>query len=174
MASSPRDLGDSPLSASDFRTYNRMEEQMEGFHNHFRLTWNQLWKACGSSGKRGLSARQVIMMGLQFCSQLDFHHSIEEQHIFPVLAKKMPEFRKELELLSQHSQIHAGIEKLENNLDKCRSGSVDIFGPRGSTSWSCQHAQILVSCRDVSASYVMIKNTGNVENLLSVYRFEHA
>ncbi|KAG0152905.1 hypothetical protein PDIDSM_1864 [Penicillium digitatum] len=126
MASSPRDLGDSPLSASDFRTYNRMEEQMEGFHNHFRLTWNQLWKACGSSGKRGLSARQVIMMGLQFCSQLDFHHSIEEQHIFPVLAKKMPEFRKELELLSQHSQIHAGIEKLENNLDKCRSGEEDL------------------------------------------------
>lgn len=135
------------LSPSDFRTYNRMSEQMEGFvslsiqytpqaprsltptqHSHFRLTWNQLWEACNSTGKRpgGLSARQMIMMGLQFCSQLDFHHSIEEQHIFPVLAKKMPEFRKELELLSQHRQIHAGLEKLEKYLGDCRSGEEDM------------------------------------------------
>lgn len=66
------------------------------------------------------------MMGLQFCSQLDFHHSIEEQHIFPVLAKKMPEFRKELDLLKQHKQIHAGLEKLEAYLEKCRSGEEDL------------------------------------------------
>ncbi|KAK9857535.1 hypothetical protein MYU51_021071 [Penicillium brevicompactum] len=115
-----------PLSASDFRIYNRMSEQMEAFHSHFRLTWNQLWEACESKKKGALSARQMIMMGLQFCSQLDFHHSIEEQHIFPVLAKKMPEFRKELELLSQHRQIHAGLEKLEHYLEKCRSGEEDM------------------------------------------------
>lgn len=95
-------------------------------HSHFRLTWNQLWDACESKKKGALSARQMIMMGLQFCSQLDFHHSIEEQHIFPVLAKKMPEFRKELELLSQHRQIHAGLEKLEEYLEKCRSGEEDM------------------------------------------------
>lgn len=68
----------------------------------------------------------MILMGLQFCSQLDFHHSIEEQHIFPVLAKKMPEFRKELDLLSQHKQIHAGLEKLEFYLEECRSGAEDL------------------------------------------------
>lgn len=140
-----------PLSASDLRTYNRLADQMDGFvsfgylpppgenlrsdrlltasqHNHFRMTWNQLWDACDSSAKRpgGLSARQMIMMGLQFCSQLDFHHSIEEQHIFPVLAKKMPEFRKELDLLKQHKQIHAGLEKLESYLVKCRTGEEDM------------------------------------------------
>ncbi|KAJ5929876.1 hypothetical protein N7454_006826 [Penicillium verhagenii] len=116
------------LSASEFRTYNRLAEHMDAFHNHFRLTWNQLLEACSATGKRpsGLSARQMIMMGLQFCSQLDFHHSIEEQHIFPVLAKKMPEFKKELELLSQHKQIHAGLEKLEAYLEKCRSGEEDM------------------------------------------------
>ncbi|KAJ5807696.1 hypothetical protein N7447_011152 [Penicillium robsamsonii] len=127
MASSSGDLGDTqPLSASDFRVYNSLSERMEGFHSHFRLTWNQLWEACESSGKRALSARQMIMMGLQFCSQLDFHHSIEEQHIFPVLAKRMPEFRKELELLGQHRQIHAGLEKLEKYLEQCRSGEEDL------------------------------------------------
>ncbi|KAJ5300340.1 uncharacterized protein N7443_005342 [Penicillium atrosanguineum] len=117
-----------PLSPTEFRAYNRLSEQMDAFHNHFRMTWNQLYDACTSTGKRpsGLSARQMIMMGLQFCSQLDFHHSIEEQHIFPVLAKKMPEFRKELELLTQHKQIHAGLEKLEAYLEKCRSGEEDM------------------------------------------------
>ncbi|KAF4216669.1 hypothetical protein CNMCM8980_006472 [Aspergillus fumigatiaffinis] len=117
-----------PLSPKDFRTYNRMAEQMDQFHNHFRLTWNQLQDACTSTGKKssGLSPRQLIMAGLNFCSQLDFHHSIEEQHIFPVLAKRMPEFRRELELLSQHRQIHKGLEKLEDYLTKCRSGEVDL------------------------------------------------
>ncbi|KAJ5457430.1 hypothetical protein N7475_008818 [Penicillium sp. IBT 31633x] len=125
--SSSQNSGDAPpLSASDFRTYNRMAEQMEAFHSHFRLTWKQLWDACDSSSKRGLSARQMIMTGLQFCSQLDFHHSIEEQHVFPVLAKKMPEFRKNLELLRQHKQIHAGLEKLEKYLERCRSGEEDL------------------------------------------------
>ncbi|GFF37083.1 hypothetical protein IFM58399_04770 [Aspergillus lentulus] len=117
-----------PLSPKDFRTYNRMAEQMDQFHNHFRLTWNQLQDACTSTGKKssGLSPRQLIMAGLSFCSQLDFHHSIEEQHIFPVLAKRMPEFRRELALLSQHRQIHKGLEKLEDYLTKCRSGEVDL------------------------------------------------
>ncbi|KAJ5180946.1 hypothetical protein N7492_004156 [Penicillium capsulatum] len=117
-----------PLSPGDFRAYNRMSEQMDAFHSHFRFTWNQLWGACDGTGKRpgGLSARQMIMAGLQFCSQLDFHHSIEEQHIFPVLAKKMPEFRKELDLLRQHKQIHAGLEKLEAYLEDCRSGETDL------------------------------------------------
>ncbi|KAJ5730839.1 uncharacterized protein N7483_005347 [Penicillium malachiteum] len=127
-STSPAGSGDElpKLSPSEFRTYNRMAEQMDAFHNHFRLAWNQLLDACNATGKRGLSARQMIMTGLQFCSQLDFHHSIEEQHIFPVLAKKMPEFRKELELLSQHKQIHAGLEKLEAYLEKCRSGEEDM------------------------------------------------
>lgn len=44
MASSSGDSGDSPLSASDFRTYNRMSEQMEGFVSlivHFRISFAQ-------------------------------------------------------------------------------------------------------------------------------------
>ncbi|KAJ5224953.1 hypothetical protein N7468_006178 [Penicillium chermesinum] len=116
------------LSPAEFKVYNRMAEQMDAFHNHFRMTWNQLWDACDPSSKhsKGLSGRQMIMTGLQFCSQLGFHHSIEEQHIFPVLAKKMPEFKKELELLTQHKKIHAGSDKLEAYLEKCRSGEEDL------------------------------------------------
>ncbi|KAJ5481166.1 hypothetical protein N7539_007060 [Penicillium diatomitis] len=114
-----------PLSASDLRTYNRMADGMEQFHNHFRLSWRELYAAV-EKRSGNLSARQLISGLTNFCRQLDFHHSIEEKHIFPVLAKKMPEFRKELDLLKQHKQIHAGLDNLEAYLEKCRSGEEDL------------------------------------------------
>ena len=54
------------------------------------------------------------------------HHTIEEQHIFPVLAKKMPAFKKELDLLTQHKQIHLGLDKLEKYLDECERGEREL------------------------------------------------
>lgn len=40
---------------------------------------------------------------------LEMHHGIEEQHIFPVLAKRMDIFKKGVgEHLEQHKHIHAG------------------------------------------------------------------
>ncbi|KAF2631189.1 hypothetical protein BU25DRAFT_428909 [Macroventuria anomochaeta] len=115
------------LSQHDFRIYNRMAEHMDYFHNHFRETWNVLYGAC-ETGKRskGMSIRQFIGMGQQFCAQLEMHHGIEERHIFPVLAKKMPAFKKELELLTQHKQIHAGLDKLTKYLDECNSGEREL------------------------------------------------
>lgn len=86
-----------------------------------------MYKACETNSKpSGMSLRQFIGLGEQFCHHLEMHHGIEEQHIFPVLAKKMPAFKKELELLSQHKQIHAGLEKLQAYLDGCRSGEKDF------------------------------------------------
>ena len=50
----------------------------------------------------------------------------EEQHIFPVLARKQPAFRKELELLTHHKQIHAGLEKFEEYLGQCKTGEKEL------------------------------------------------
>ncbi|KAL1605741.1 hypothetical protein SLS59_003545 [Nothophoma quercina] len=118
------------LSQHDFRIYNRMAEHMDYFHSHFRETWNVLYGTC-ESGKRskGMSIRQFIALGQQFCGQLEMHHGIEERHIFPVLAKKMPAFKKELELLTQHKQIHAGLDKLTKYLDECSSGERELRLP---------------------------------------------
>lgn len=86
-----------------------------------------MYNAC-SSGTRpaGMSLRQFINTGLQFCHHLEAHHSIEEHYIFPDLARKMPAFRKELELLSQHKEIHAGLEKFEEYLEACKGGEKDL------------------------------------------------
>ncbi|KAK9321319.1 hypothetical protein V1517DRAFT_326707 [Lipomyces orientalis] len=115
------------LSPAEFRLYNRLAEKMDYFHNHFRHSWNQLYAACADNKRpAGLSIRQFIMMGLNFCSQLGTHHMIEEEHVFPILAKKMPEFCEEVELLQQHRQIHAGMDRLEDYLKHCLSGATDL------------------------------------------------
>lgn len=62
---------------------------------------------------------------------LETHHGIEESYFFPLLAKKMPEFRPgkgngAAELLQQHKQIHAGMDVFEEYLRKCRSGETEL------------------------------------------------
>ena len=73
------------LSATDFRLYNKMAEHMNYYHDNFRATWKMLYAAC-SSGKRpaNISLRQFISTVEQLCHHLTMHHTIEEQHIFPV------------------------------------------------------------------------------------------
>lgn len=140
-----------PLSAQDFRTYNRLAVRMDAFvsappgasgpmrppkhrshalrqHNHFRATWKLLWDAC-VAGRRPqkMSLRDFIRQGLEFASQLEMHHRIEEQHVFPELAAKMPEFNHETgPMVLQHVQIHAGLDKFQAYLRKCQSGEVDF------------------------------------------------
>ena len=73
-----------------------------------------------------MSIRTFLSTGEQFCHHLTIHHTIEEEHIFPVLAKRMPAFKKELELLTQHKQIHEGLEQFEEYLAQCRSGEREL------------------------------------------------
>ncbi|KAI9713568.1 MAG: hypothetical protein M1820_000950 [Bogoriella megaspora] len=115
------------LTPSEFRTYNHMAEHMDMYHSHFRSTWNTLYTAT-TTRKRpsGLSIKRFISLGLEFCSHLTIHHTIEEQHIFPVLAKRMPAFREELELLTQHKKIHEGLEKFEEWLEDVRRGEREL------------------------------------------------
>ncbi|KAL4812716.1 hypothetical protein BDW67DRAFT_169622 [Aspergillus spinulosporus] len=121
-----------PLSPKDFRIYNRLAEKMDYFHTMLRQGWDIQWKAA-TTGRRpqGMSIRQFITEGLRFASQLEAHHNIEEQYVFPHLALKMPEFRmgkgkNNAELLRQHKQIHTGLEGFREYLEKCLSGEEDL------------------------------------------------
>ncbi|ORY68564.1 uncharacterized protein BCR38DRAFT_134281 [Pseudomassariella vexata] len=121
-----------PLSAADFRAYNRMAEHMDMYHNHFRSQWNLLWNAC-TSHKRpsNMSLKSFIDEGLQFIHHLTLHHDIEETYIFPVLAKKMPEFKSgkgngAAELLRQHKEIHKGLDMLGTYLRACKTGETEF------------------------------------------------
>ncbi|KAI9646886.1 hypothetical protein NHQ30_004886 [Ciborinia camelliae] len=118
------------LSAADFKAYNSMAEQMNYHHNHFRQTWTLLHTATTTNQRpRNLSLRQFLQTGLSFISQLEMHHGIEEAHIFPVLARKMPEFqngKNAAELLRQHKEIHKGMDIMQEYLEKCRDGETEL------------------------------------------------
>ncbi|KAJ4400098.1 hypothetical protein N0V85_005848 [Neurospora sp. IMI 360204] len=74
-----------PLSPGDFTVYNRLAKQMDYFVSCTRNG--------SSQGTAELTERQLIEEGLRLTRYLEAHHSIEETYIFPLLAKKMPQFR---------------------------------------------------------------------------------
>lgn len=116
-----------PLSPQDFKVYNKHAEHMNMFHNHFRHTWKMMEEACTTNRRaQGQSIRGFINAGLQFCSQIEMHHGIEESYIFPMLAKKMPEFSRQDELVAQHKVIHKGLDQLQDYLEKCKSGEKEL------------------------------------------------
>ncbi|CAG8958627.1 hypothetical protein HYFRA_00009944 [Hymenoscyphus fraxineus] len=115
------------LSAAEFRAYNSMAEHMEYFHNHFRQTWTLLATACANNRRpANTSLKQFLSIASQFLSHLETHHAIEEQHIFPVLKRKMIQFQDTATLLQQHREIHKGMDGLEQYIREVRSGEREL------------------------------------------------
>ncbi|KAI5860587.1 hypothetical protein GGS23DRAFT_580742 [Durotheca rogersii] len=125
-----------PLTPAEFRGFNRLAEHMDMFHEHFRTTWNTLWAAAcagdGVTAGRSPRARALIDEGLSFVTNLEMHHSIEEKHLFPVLARRMPDFQDAEdgggagELLRQHREIDEGMERFQQYLRACRDGEQEL------------------------------------------------
>ncbi|KAJ4367024.1 hypothetical protein N0V83_007554 [Neocucurbitaria cava] len=103
-------------------------------HSGFRAEWDRIY-ATGNDGIRSMTPEAFMTMILEWCQSLDKHHNLEEQHVFPKLAVKMPAFRRDESdesrvadvvhanerLVSspgyvheQHRQIHAGLDVLHN------------------------------------------------------------
>ncbi|KAK4177263.1 hypothetical protein QBC36DRAFT_327393 [Triangularia setosa] len=118
-----------PLSPSEFKIYNRLAEQMEYFHNHFVGMWTTLYTACVNSRRPpNMSLKQFLDEGLRLVRYLESHHTIEETHLYPILAKKMPQFKagKSNRLLKQHELIHKGMDQLQEYILMCKSREVDL------------------------------------------------
>lgn len=73
-----------------------------------------------------MSLGQFLAAGVKLCTHLGLHHGIEERHIFPVLAARMPEFQDTAELLRQHGEIHRGMDELEAYLRACQAGETEL------------------------------------------------
>ena len=86
-----------------------------------------MYKTCEDNRRpAGMSIRQFLATGLDFCHHLEMHHTIEEHSVFPELAAKMPLFRQRDHLLGQHAQIHAGLEDFQKYLADCRKGEREL------------------------------------------------
>lgn len=90
----------------------------------FRDAWRKMSTACQ---KRTLPSRTSLSsfldMALHFCDHLKDHDDLEESYCFPIFARKMPFFAKEMEMPSQHKQIHSGLLELKSFLEDKRRAS---------------------------------------------------
>lgn len=76
-----------------------------------------------------MTLKQLLDEGLSLVRYLETHHNIEEVHIFPILARKMAEFRStggKAELLRQHQAIHKGMDGFQEYLLKVKGREVDL------------------------------------------------
>ncbi|SAM80691.1 uncharacterized protein UBRO_02530 [Ustilago bromivora] len=104
------------------------------FHEHFRHTLSQITTLLStvsptSPSKSKLSnLANLLYSCASLCQYLETHHTIEERYIFPVLAKKLPQFGHSSQHTKEHAQMHKAIENLEKYVGEVskalRSGKV--------------------------------------------------
>lgn len=112
------------MKSAEFRTFNRLAEQMTYYHSMLRATWDELYASTASTSKA--PASRVINVGLHFCQHLKGHHDIEEAVWFPVLATKMQGFREGEFAKLQHEEMHKGLDVLQPYLMDCKRGIQDF------------------------------------------------
>ncbi|PWN88567.1 hypothetical protein FA10DRAFT_166516 [Acaromyces ingoldii] len=94
--------------------YGRLLETMLYFHGNFRRTHALLAATIPRSQtlpRRELEA--LLQRGLGLAHHLEMHHSIEEAHIFPRLAVRMPAFAQGDAHIKEHAAMHARLEVFE-------------------------------------------------------------
>ncbi|KAF8664375.1 hypothetical protein AX16_000746 [Volvariella volvacea WC 439] len=102
-------------NAAEERKWNYLSQAMDNFHQHFKREFNALYDmADGSFNKRGLSLRTYLENANRLSYELTVHHTVEERHFFPKLAKRMPQFKttKDTAHMKSHEGIHRGLDAL--------------------------------------------------------------
>ncbi|CAG7854680.1 SubName: Full=Uncharacterized protein {ECO:0000313/EMBL:CCA66418.1} [Serendipita indica DSM 11827] len=103
-----------PLTAHEERIYNSLATKMQYFHTGLQAEYEECYElADGKFTKRGMSLSQYLGFVDQFRMHITMHHDIEEAHVFPTLAKRMPEFRPNERHKNSHKLIHDGLDKIE-------------------------------------------------------------
>ena len=80
------------------------------FHSLLRTKWDNISKGLQQPTP---NIPYLTSSMVDFCRHLDMHHGIEEAHIFPVLAKKLPQFKKSGEHSAEHDVMHKALGDLE-------------------------------------------------------------
>lgn len=111
----------------NFKEWNRLADGMDRFHNHFRWEYKNVYDNAlgGYAKKRGQNLQRFLREAEQLAHHLDMHHRIEEAYIFPLLAKKMPQFkdggRDKGAHIKAHKGIHDGLERYQAYINKSKA-----------------------------------------------------
>ncbi|KAK4057238.1 hypothetical protein OIO90_001733 [Microbotryomycetes sp. JL221] len=128
----PNHIAPAPKNASERREWERMSARMQGFHEYcehrrkakgfdavIRLTnytllilqvrqqYQVAWQSADKVGQdEDYDVEYYLWQVRDLLRHLEMHHNIEESYIFPILAKKMPEFGDAHP--EEHKAIHEG------------------------------------------------------------------
>ncbi|KLT39272.1 hypothetical protein CC85DRAFT_251433 [Cutaneotrichosporon oleaginosum] len=113
------------MSSWDFRKWNKLADGMAQFHAKFEWEFNHVYDLAEGGWKaKGMSFARFIREAEQVSHHLDLHHRIEEAYIFPMLAKKLPQFKaggKGSDAhVAMHRAIHDGLERYDAVLAKAK------------------------------------------------------
>ncbi|KAG7562986.1 hypothetical protein FFLO_01544 [Filobasidium floriforme] len=116
---------DAELTDREKKEWNHLADMMERYHNHFKHNFHAIYQNADKYPKGGPSLRRFLQESQGLYRSLDMHHRIEEAYFFPLLAKRMPQFkagaRESGEHLKSHKAIHDGIETYASLLLKYAS-----------------------------------------------------
>ncbi|KAF8973228.1 hypothetical protein BDZ97DRAFT_668029 [Flammula alnicola] len=118
-------------AAREERKWNKLSEKMSAFHEWFKEEFNTLYElADGSFTRQGLSLPRYLDTAKAMNHHLTMHHTLEERHIFPILARSMPKFANNDDgaHIASHRGIHEGLEKLEKLVTKWKD-SPSTYSP---------------------------------------------
>jgi hemerythrin-like domain-containing protein len=97
-----------PFGSAD--PYDQVLETMAFFHSLLRHKWADINKDLSSSNP---NAKRLISAITDFCTHLDMHHRIEEMSLFPILAKRLPQFKRTGAHVAEHAMMHKALEDLQ-------------------------------------------------------------
>ncbi|EKM60436.1 uncharacterized protein PHACADRAFT_189570 [Phanerochaete carnosa HHB-10118-sp] len=104
---------------SRFHEYFKAESRFPRHVGTSRGAVNAIYEmADGSFSKRGMNLRMYLSSAGELRKHLTVHHTIEERHIFPLLAKRMPTFKDDEQHIKSHHGIHEGLDKLGAFIEK--------------------------------------------------------
>ncbi|KAF8318123.1 hypothetical protein DL93DRAFT_2184601 [Clavulina sp. PMI_390] len=94
---------------------------MNGFHNHFKLTFRTIWRSAEDiDGDNARELKSFVRRADELYQHLCMHHDIEERYIFPVLSRRMPQFRAKTGThLKEHKEMHAILDRYHEYLLSC-------------------------------------------------------
>ncbi|KAK0525625.1 hypothetical protein OC835_005551 [Tilletia horrida] len=102
--------------------YSRLLAGMMPFHNRFRMIYASIQGTLRQPHPQTMPQRQLqalLRQTLDLTHHLDGHHQIEETYIFPLLARRMPQFATtgndgDTGHIQEHARMHAALEQLQS------------------------------------------------------------
>jgi hemerythrin-like domain-containing protein len=97
--------------------FNRFATGMSGAHEYLENAYLDVYELADCYEERGIPLHKYLYLAQDFINQLTHHHTVEEDFLFPMLAQRVPEFKKGAVHNKSHQIIHEALVEFEELLN---------------------------------------------------------